>query len=460
MGMREEFQWLEQNRAQALAGWYDFLRFPSVGTDPAHLADCQDCATWLRDWLAALGFEVEFLGATDVPPVVYATWRSPDPAAKTAMIYGHYDVQPADPLALWDTDPWEPTLRGDRVYARGAQDDKGQVWWTLQGMRACLESGAPIPNLVLVLEGQEECGSASLIKIVAADPARFKADVLMVADTSLAPDGRPAITAGLRGVSSISFRLHGPDHDLHSGVHGGLAPNPVAELASIVASLHREDGSIAVEGFADGMREATTEEIALVMEEPFDEATYRRETGVPPVGGTRGIAPQIRGRLLPTIEVNGFHGGYAGEGGKTIIPAWAEVKLSMRTVPGQTPSRCVAALRRHMESRVKPGLRLDMIFLEPGAEALRVPLDSPAIATARQVLGEMDPRGAVVRYEGASIHVIGALAAAAGAEPLLVGFGLERDRIHAPNESFSLQQAESCLAYTAAFLKAMGGAAR
>ena len=453
-------RWLEKNRAQALDGWYDFLRFPSVGTDPAHRADCRACSGWLRDWLAPLGFDVEFLGAPDVPPVVYATWRSPDPAAKTAMIYGHYDVQPADPVELWDTNPWEPTLRGDRVYARGAQDDKGQVWWTLQGMRAALESGAPMPNLVLVLEGQEECGSPSLIEIVAADPARFKADVLMVADTSMMPDGRPAITAGLRGVSSVTFRLHGPDHDLHSGQHGGMAPNPAIELARIVAAMHREDGSIAVEGLLDGMREPTPEEIALVMEEPADEASYVRETGVPPVGGTRGVAPQVRGRLLPTVEVNGFHSGYAGEGGKTIIPAWAEVKLSMRTVPGQTPERCIAAIRRHVETRVKRGMRLEIPYIETGAEALRVSLDSEAVAMARRVLGAMHPRGCAVLYTGGSIHIVGALAAAGGAEPLLVGFGLEQDRIHAPNESFSLPQAEGCYAYTAAFLKEMGGAAQ
>lgn len=449
-------QWLEKNRLRVIEEWFDFLRFPSVGTDPAHLRDCRACAAWLRDWFLPLGFDVEFLGPSEVPPVVFATRRSPDPAAKTVMVYGHYDVQPADPVDLWETDPWEPVLRGDRVYARGAQDNKGQLWWTLQGLRAALESGAPVPNLVVVLDGQEECGSASLMRIVAEGPARFKADVLMVADTAMAPDGRPAITAGLRGVSSVSFRLHGPDHDLHSGVHGGLAPNPVTELASIVASMHREDGSIAVEGFTDGMREPTAEEIDLVMEERFDDVEYAHETGVSPTGGVRGIAPQIRGRLLPTIEVNGFHGGYGGEGSKTIIPAWAEVKISMRTVPGQTPARCVDALRHHFESRVKSGLRLETVFLEPGAEALRVPLDSPAIANARRVLGELDPRGAVVRYEGASIHIVGALASAAGADPLLVGFGLERDRIHSPNESFSFFQADSCFTYAAAFLKTMG----
>ncbi|MGI5869332.1 MAG: M20/M25/M40 family metallo-hydrolase [Kiritimatiellia bacterium] len=449
-------KWFEANREK----WYEFLRFPSVGTDPKHLPDCKGCAEWLREELVALGFTVELLGDSEVPPIVHATWKSPNPAAKTVLFYGHYDVQPADPIELWETGPWEPTLRGDRVYARGAQDNKGQIWWTLQGIRAALESGEPLPNLLIVLEGQEESGSSFLLEVVAAEPARFKADVLMVADTGMASDGRPAITGGLRGVSSISFRLHGPRRDLHSGGHGGLALNPVTELASIVASLHHEDGSIAVEGFTDGMREPTAEEIALVMEDPIDVVAYQRETGVPPVGGPQGVAPEIRGRLLPTIEVNGFHGGYAGEGGKTIIPAWAEVKLSMRTVPGQTPASCVAALRRHFEARVKPGLRLELVFLEPGTEALRVSLDSPAIALARQLLGEIDPRGAIVRYGGASIHVIGALAAAAGADPLLVGFGLEQDRIHAPNESFSLSQAEACYTYAVAFLKAMGDAAK
>jgi len=368
------------------------------------------------------------------------------------MLYGHYDVQPADPLDEWVSDPWEPTVRGDRVYARGAQDDKGQIWWSMQAIRACIETKTPLPNIKIILDGQEESGSAELMKLVQSRPALFKADVLMVADTSMMDDGRPAITAGLRGVSSITYRLHGPSYDLHSGCHGGLAPNPASELARIVASLYNEDGSIAVEGFMKGALEPTAAELALVMSEPFDEADYKRQTGVEPIGGQRGVAPQIRGCLAPTMEVNGFHSGYAGEGGKTIIPAYAEVKLSMRTVMGQTPENCLDSVQRHFEKFVKPGMRLEVMYREAGASALRVPYDSPAVVKAREILSAMNPRGCVVCYEGASIHIIGVLAETSGAETIMAGFGLEKDRIHAPNESYSYRQGEMCFDYTAAFV--------
>lgn len=436
--------------------WFEFLRFPSVGTDPAHLADCENCAAWLTHWLEALGFEVTSLGSASAPKVLLATRQGDDAATRTVMLYGHYDVQPADPLPLWTSDPWEPAVRGDRVYARGAQDNKGQLWWSMQAIRACIETKTPLPTLKLVLDGQEESGSSELIKVVEARPELFKADVLMVADTGMMDDGRPAITIGLRGVSMLTYRLHGPDHDLHSGSHGGLAPNPAIELARIVASLHHADGSIAVEGFMDEVLEPTAAEITLAMSEPFDEAEYKRQTGVAPIGGQRGVAPQIRGRLAPTLEVNGFHSGYAGEGGKTIIPAYAEVKLSIRTVMGQIPERCLDAVKRHFEQVVKPGMRLEITYYESGGSALLVPYDSAAVLQARAILSRMHPRGCAVCYEGGSIHIIGALTEASGGAAILAGFGMGQDRIHSPNESYSFRQCEMCFDYTAAFLTECG----
>ena len=449
-------KWFIDNRATFNADWFEFLRFPSVGTDPAHLTDCVNCATWLKTWLEKSGFSVSFLGATDRPPVVYATRPGDDPAPRTILLYGHYDVQPADPLNEWVTDPWSPTVRGDRVYARGANDDKGQIWPALQAIRACIDTGTPLPALTLVLDGQEESGSDELMKIITTQPALFKADIVLVCDTAMMDDERPAIEAGLRGVSSLTFRLHGPDHDLHSGSHGGLAPNPAVELARIVTEMYNEDGSIAVEGFLDGAIAPTAEELKLVMAEPFDEAAYIRATGVPAIGGQRGIPPQVRGSLAPTMEVNGFHSGYAGEGGKTIIPAYAEVKLSMRTVLGQSPENCLASVKRHFEKRVKSGLRLEVVYCETGASAFRVPVDSPFVSMARKILDAMDPRGCAIDYDGASIHVVGTLAEVSGGETIMAGFGLEKDRIHAPNESYSFHQSEMCFHYSAALLKEVG----
>ena len=446
--------WLRTNREKVNNQWFEFLRFKSVGTDPAYLADCQECASWLKRWLNEIGFDVEFLGSDNAPKVVFAVREGERDS--TAMLYGHYDVQPASVEDGWVSNPWEPSARDGRIYARGAQDNKGQVWASLQAIRACIEEGIALPNLKIVLDGQEESGSDELIKIIESHPELFAADVLLVGDTSMMEDRRPAIMAGLRGVSSISVRLDGASYDLHSGMHGGVAPNPAMELARIVAQMHNDDGSIAVEGFMDDVAPLVEEEHSLAMAEPFDEKDYQERIGVPPIGGQRGVAPQLRGSLMPTIEVNGFHSGYGGLGAKTIIPATAEVKLSFRTVSGQTPEKCLAAVRRHFESRVKSGMRLTFSDSKSGASAFRVAIDSPMVMKARKILSSMHPKGCAVKYEGGSIHVVGMLANVFGGDAVMAGFGLEEDRIHAPNESYSFEQFEMGVEYTARFLAEIG----
>ncbi len=447
-------KWLKANRETVNTQWFEFLRFKSVGTDPACLDDCRECSAWLKRWLNALGFVVDLLGPDNAPKIVFAVRKGEGDL--TAMFYGHYDVQPATVEDGWDSNPWEPSVRSGRVYARGAQDNKGQVWASLQAIRACIEEGSPLPNLKIVLDGQEESGSDELIKLIGSRPDLFTADVLMVGDTSMMEDHRPAIMAGLRGVSSLSVRLDGASYDLHSGMHGGLAPNPVMELARIVAEMHADDGSIAVEGFMDDVAPLKEEELSLALSEPFDETAYQERIGVPPIGGKRGVAPQVRGSLMPTIEVNGFHGGYGGLGAKTIIPASAEVKLSMRTVLGQTPEKCLDAVRRHFEDRVKPGMKLSFSDCKPGAPAFRVAVDSPMVMKARKILSSMHSNGCAIKYEGGSIHVVGLLANVCGGDAVMAGFGLEEDRIHAPNESFSFAQFELCVEYTAKFLEKIG----
>lgn len=452
--------WYDDNFASIKAEWFEFLRFPSVGTNPAHLDDCRACAEWLNTWLARLGFDVRFIGGDNVPNTVYAVRPADDGTdKKRVMMYGHYDVQPADPIELWDTDPWVPTERDGCVFARGAQDDKGQFFFQLAAVRFCVENKIPLPEIRVVIDGQEEGGSHVLLDAIRHTPELFGADILMVADTSMTEDNRPAITAGLRGISSVSFRLDGPSHDLHSGKHGGMAPNPAQALAHIVAALHNADGSIAVENFMDDFVPPHDDDLDIVLAEPFDAAAYAAETGIAPLGTDTAIPPQVRGTLYPTIEVNGFHSGYGGAGGKTIIPAWAEVKLSMRLCRGQDGERCVAAVVRHFEERVRNGLRLTVTFREPGAPAFKVALDSAAMTLAKSVLDDMSPRGSVIVWDGASIPVVGVLANASGADALLVGFGLERDRIHAPNESFALDRAEMAFTYAARMLSALGGSA-
>ena len=425
--------------------YFELLRFRSVGADPAALRDCADCALWWKAWLGRLGFAAELVmppvkGGVAAPPVVLAE-RPGTEGAPTLLFYGHYDVQPADPLDAWRTPPFEPVEKDGRVYCRGAQDDKGQSFAFLCGVRDFLaDAQGPVPYLKVVLEGQEESGSAALSALAPGVRRRLAADVLLVCDTNAAPALRPAIVAGLRGVCHFTVRLTGPDRDLHSGEYGGIAPNPAQGIAALVASLHNPDGSIAVKGFLDGVVPPSAEEAAAAEAGMPDAAAFAADIGCPPEGGAQGHSLAARNAFEPTIEVNGIHSGYAGAGSKTIIPSGAFAKISMRLVPGQTPQRAFAAVKAHLEAHVPRGLKLAFEEWSPGAGGFRLPLASPVFRLAQQVLEEMDPRGPVFQWEGASIPVISLLREVSGAAPLIVGWGQATDRIHAPNESYGLDQ--------------------
>lgn len=452
--------WFDRHRADLESAWFELLRFPSVSAEPGHAGDCGRCAEWLRDLLSGMGFSAE-VKATIGRPLVLAERPADRADAPTVLLYGHYDVQPADPLGLWDQpDPFEPVVRGDRVYARGAQDDKGQLLFPLQALRALMEEGVPLPGIKVVLEGEEECGSSGMAEYLAHRPEWFAADLLAVADTGMAADGRPAVVAGLRGVLQMNVTLEGADHDLHSGQHGGLAPNAVLGLARLLATLHGPDGTITVDGFLDGLLAPSPEEEAAARLQPFDAATYTSETGAQPIGGERGYPPQVRLGFRPTLEVNGLQGGYGGPGGKTIIPARAEAKLSARICPGQDPEACLDSLERHLRRNCPDGLRIGIERRDGALPALRLPLASPAMRLARSLLDAMDPRGSVVLWEGASIPIISALSAATRAQPLLVGFGRECDRIHAPNESYSWEQARMGFQFYKSLFAHLGNTAR
>lgn len=447
--------WLEANHERILEDYRTLLRFPTIGADPAHLGDCQRCADWICGFLRTLGFAAEpVTGDPAKPPLVVAE-RPADDAAHTVLIYGHYDVQPVDPIEAWETPPFEPTLRGDRLYARGAQDDKGQWFALLQGLRAAIESGETLPALRLVLEGQEESGSGVLADLAHDLRKRLAADVLLVADTGKDASGRPAIVAGLRGVIHFTVTLSGPKYDLHSGQHGGLAPNPAQGIAELVASLHNADGSIAVEGFCDGIVDPTETEFALATEHGFDETAYQAEVGVLPVGGERGVPAIVRNAFRPTIEVNGIHGGYGGPGSKTVIPTHAFAKLSCRLVPGQAPAHVWKCLKAHFERHCPRGLTLALTEVTGNEPGFRLPVDSPVTRVAQDVLTQIDPRGAAFVWEGASIPIVAKLRDITGAAPLLVGFGMQEDRIHCPNESFSLAQFRDALRWGALIFPAL-----
>ena len=429
----------DARRETILADWVRLLRFPSVSAEPAHAGDCRACAAWLRERLAQLGLTAELLEAPARNPVLFAERRGA-PDAPTLLFYGHYDVQPADPLDQWVSPPFEPQWRGGRLYARGAQDNKGQAFGVLTALETLISANALRATVKIVIEGNEESGGTPAIALLKRHRERLRADLLLACDTNRGEEGVPAITMGLRGIIVLTAVLRGSSHDLHSGVHGGRAPNPATGLARMVASLHAQDGSIAVTGFYDGVPPPDAAERALANACATDHAAFERQNGVAPVGGERAFTHAERTAFRPAIDINGFHSGYDGAGSKTIIPCEATVKLSARLVPGQDPARMLQALVSHLQARVPDGLRLEISESGIGGPAVKLSPNSSVVRQACLALAAMGGPAPVFIWEGASVPMLSMLPALAGAEPLLVGFGSDADRIHAPNESYSLEQ--------------------
>ena len=454
--MNEEINdWLKSSDSK---DYFELLRFPTVGAEREHLRDCAACATWLKKWLKTIGAEAELLTADFNPPVVYGEIKGAEEAT-TVLLYGHYDVQPPEPLDEWKTPPFEPTLKDDgRVYCRGAQDDKGQFFAFLCGLRECLSSSVSRPlNVKILLDSQEENGSVGLFRLLEDREFRKKlsADVMLVCDTSAAADLRPAIVAGLRGVNHFTVTLTAANRDLHSGEYGGIAPNAAQGMAELMASLHNPDGSIAVAGFRDGIEPPSHAELEAAEAGFATEEMYAKDIGTEPCGGQLGKTIVQRNCFEPTIEVNGIHSGYGGPGSKTVIPCQAIAKLSTRLVPGQNPARTFDAIKRHLKDRCPKGMEVELSELTGDAPGFRLPLGSPLFRLAEDVLGEMDPRGAVFLWDGASIPVVSALREASGAAPLLVGWGQPEDCIHSPNESYSIRQFQTAKTWAKKILSAL-----
>ena len=438
------------NRDRFVSEWSALLRFPSISTDPARGEDCTRCARWLADHLAGLGFAARLL-PTASKPVLFAE-RKGAPGRPVVLFYGHYDVQPVDPLDAWMTPPFEPALRGDRLYARGAADNKGQHFYVLKAMEALIAAGAPLPTIKVIIEGEEECGSGGIAAALPSWRDFVRADVLMVTDVGAGPGGAPAIIMGLRGIVTLTVTLSGPLRDLHSGTHGGVAPNPATAMARLVASLHHPDGRIAVKDFGEGLREPTPEERRLANAAPLDAGLYRELTGVPPVAGEPGFTPAERLGFRPAIDINGIHAGYGGPGSKTIIPAVATAKISARLASAQDPARCLDAIVRHLRAHAPEGLRLEVTEQGNYGPPLRLDPASARVALARSALAEVSGEEPAFLWEGASIPILSRLAEVSGAEPILAGMSREEDNIHAPNESFSLSQFEQGFLYAGLLL--------
>jgi acetylornithine deacetylase/succinyl-diaminopimelate desuccinylase-like protein len=432
----------------------EFLSFKSVSTDPKYAEGCRECVQWLFDKVQVLGFSVQLL-ETGGKPCLFAT-RVGEKDLPTILYYGHYDVQPVDPVEKWDSPPFEATSRVvnglDRVFARGAQDNKGQTFYVLKALEYLIENGQLKNSIKLLIEGEEECGSIGLARSLSGFQDLLGADILLVCDTGVLQLETPMITVGLRGMCGMEVRVKGAIKDLHSGVHGGVVKNPAYELARVLGALKDENGAVTLPGFYDNLEPLSAREMEHLKEFPITPELYQSMVGVLPNGGESGYSFAERRGIRPALDVVGMSSGYSGPGLKSIIPSEASAKVSFRLVPNQEPAKILELFRRRVEDELGSDFTLEFLSKESTGGALRVKLDSSAIVMASSVLEEVVGRAPLYCWEGASIPIIAELSKVSGAAPLMVGFGLEEDSIHAPNESFSWQQMELGFRFIVTFL--------
>lgn len=419
----------------------DFLRIESVSTDPAHNAETARCAEFAADMLSSIGFEAQAV-QTPGHPMVLADHPGPSPDAPCILYYGHYDVQPPDPIELWDHKAFDPIIvdgeHGKRIVARGAVDDKGQVMTFIEAFRAFKEACGELPCRVkVILEGEEESGSPSLDDFLASHKEELAADVCIVSDTSMWDINTPAITTMLRGMVYIEVTLTGPSSDLHSGSYGGAVLNPINELVRLLALIHDDDGRIQVPGFYDGVEEPTAELREQWEDLGFDEKGFLGTIGLAHGHGEKGHSTLERIWSRPTCDINGIIGGYTGDGAKTVIASQASAKLSCRLVAGQNPDAILAGLQEFIQKHAHPDCKVE-IASHGCNPAIAIPTDSHWLTSARSSLHDVFQKEALVIGCGGSIPAVGSIQSILGMDSLLIGFGLEDDNVHAPNEKFEL----------------------
>jgi acetylornithine deacetylase/succinyl-diaminopimelate desuccinylase-like protein len=436
-----EREYVQANVGQLRADLDAWLRIPSISADPARAADVRASAEWLAAAFRRIGFPTVEVWETAGAPAVFAEWPAADPAATTVLVYGHHDVQPVDPEQLWETPPFEPTVRGDEIFARGASDDKGQLAFHLLGLPAHLAAtgaDAPAVTLRFLVEGEEESGSPHFADLLRANLDRLASDVVVVSDTGMFDADTPSTVTGMRGAMGCQVDFVGPSVDLHSGSFGGAVPNPVTALAHLVAAIHDANGVIQLPGFYDRVVPLTDEERALFGKLPFDEEQWLTGTAVSRATfGEAGYSTLERIWARPTAEVNGLWGGYTGAGGKTIIPSEAHVKLSFRLVPDQTVAAVTESIKAFVAAHTPAGITATVRMEPGGAEACRTPLDHPALDAVRRAMGRAFERDVLITREGGSGPEAD-LAQILDAPVVFIGTALPTDRIHAPNERMSL----------------------
>jgi acetylornithine deacetylase/succinyl-diaminopimelate desuccinylase-like protein len=442
------------NSARIRDELFAFLRIPSVSARSEHAADTARAAGWVADSLRAAGLDAT-VHPTPGHPVVVGEWRGAR-GAPTVLIYGHYDVQPPEPLDLWHSPPFEPTVRDGKVFARGAVDDKGQLFLHAKALEAHLTVRGSLPvNVVFLAEGEEEIGSPNLTPFVEEHAGRLKSDAVVISDSSMFAPGLPSILSSLRGLAYFQIDMQGPTTDLHSGSYGGAVVNPATALARIIATLHDESWRVAVPGFYDRVRKWSAAERAQVRALPFDDEDFRRETGAPALAGEAGYTTLERIWARPTCEVNGLLSGYTGEGAKTVLPSRAMAKISCRLVPDQDPAEIEQLFQSHIE-RVAPREVTVTVTHLHGGRPWRAKLDGPLYDAARRALTAAFGREPVVVGEGGSIPVVGEFERVLATPVLLMGFGLPGENAHAPNEWISEENFERGMRAVAVLWEEMG----
>lgn len=431
-------KYLQEHREQHLTELKEYLRIPSVSSLSEHKQDVAKAAEWTAEALRQIGMQNVRILPTKGHPVVYGDWLQTE-GKPTVLIYGHYDVQPVDPLHLWESPPFEPEIRDNKLYARGASDDKGQVFMHIKALEALLQTDGTLPvNVKFCIEGEEEIGSVHLDQFVEDNKELLAADVLVISDTTLYAKGKPAICYGLRGLCGMQIDVKGAKGDLHSGIYGGAVQNALHALVQLLDSMRNEEGEITVKGFYDKVQPLTEEERQAYASLPFDAEAYRQELGVPELFGEKGYTTLERTWVRPTLEVNGIYGGFQGEGIKTVLPAEAHAKITCRLVPDQDPQEISELIQQHIQAHTPPGVTVTTTLFDQGKPFV-TPFDHPAIQAAGRAYQKAYGVEPAYTRMGGSIPIVETFGTLLDIPVVLMGFGLPEENFHAPNEHFHLE---------------------
>ncbi|HMN04790.1 MAG TPA: dipeptidase [Flavobacteriales bacterium] len=427
---------IEAHKDRFLDELLDLLRIPSVSADLKYKGDVARCADAVKQRMEEAGLDKVEVCPTKGNPIVYGE-KIIDPAKPTVLVYGHYDVQPPDPMELWDSPPFEPVVKDGMIYARGSADDKGQFYMHVKAVEAMLRTEGLPCNVKMMIEGEEEVGSENLGTFVKENRQRLAADVVLISDTSMLANDVPSINTGLRGLSYVEVEVTGPNRDLHSGVYGGAVANPINVLCDLISSLHDKDRRITIPGFYDAVRELGTAERAELAKAPFNEKEFMADLGIGAVQGEKDYTSPERSSIRPTLDVNGIWGGYIGEGAKTVLPSKAYAKISMRLVPDQKNEEISRLFKAHFEKIAPPHVTVEVRLLH-GGEAAVTPTDSVAYRAASLAMEETFGKKPIPTRGGGSIPIVALFEEVLGLKTILLGFGLDSDNIHSPNERYGI----------------------